>query len=64
MKKTIEVTFTPAGEFTVQTFGFKGNSCNQATKAFEEALGQVESSRHTAEFFQSETTKNQQKLGQ
>ena len=64
MKKTIEVTFTPDGKFTVQTIGFKGSSCKQTTKAFEEALGQVESSRHTAEFFQSEATKNQQHLGQ
>jgi len=64
MKKTIEVTFTPDGHFSVEARGFKGASCHQTTKAFEEALGQVESSRHTAEFFQSESNKNQQHLGQ
>ena len=65
MKKTIEVTFTPDGKFTVQTIGFKGSSCKQTTKAFEEALGQVQNPAvDTAEFFQSEATKNQQHLGQ
>jgi hypothetical protein len=64
MKKTIEVTIGPDGKFSVQAHGFKGNSCHQATKAFEEALGEVQTSRHTAEFFQVETTQNQQKLGQ
>ena len=64
MKKTIEVTFAPDGKFTVEARGFRGSSCHQATKAFEEALGEVQNSRHTGEFFQSETTKNQQKLGQ
>ncbi len=64
MKKTIEVTFAPDGQFSVQAHGFKGSSCHAATKAFEEALGEVQSTRRTAEFFQAETTKNQQKLGQ
>lgn len=64
MKKTIEVTFSPDGKFTVAAHNFTGKSCHQATKAFEEALGEVQSSHRTAEFFQAETTKNQQKLGQ
>ena len=64
MKKTIEITIGPEGQFSVEAHGFKGASCHKATKAFEEALGDIETSRHTAEFFQSETTKNQQKLGQ
>jgi len=64
MKKTIEVTIGPDGKFSVEAHGFKGTTCHAATKAFEEALGEVQSSRRTAEFFQAETTKNQQKLGQ
>jgi len=64
MKKTIEVTIGPDGKFSIETHGFRGSSCHQATKAFEEALGEVQSSRHTVEFFQPETTRNQQQLGQ
>ena len=64
MKKTIEITIGPEGQFSVEAHGFRGTSCHKATKAFEESLGDIETSRHTAEFFQAETTKNQQKLGQ
>ena len=64
MTKTIEITIGPEGQFSVEAHGFRGTSCHKATKAFEEALGNIETSRHTAEFYQPETTKNQQKLGQ
>ena len=64
MKKTIEITFSADGKFTVQARGFKGSSCHQATKALEEALGDVQSRRNTAEFYQSDAAKNQQQLGQ
>lgn len=56
MKKTIEVTIGPDGAFSVEAQGFRRSACHQATKAFEEALGEVQSSRHTVEFFQPETT--------
>ena len=64
MKKTIEITIGPEGQFSVEAHGFRGTSCHKATKAFEEALGNIETSRHTSEFYQPATTKNQQKLGQ
>ena len=64
MKKTIEVTIGPDGRFSVEAHGFRGTSCHKATKAFEESLGDIQDSRHTAEFFQAETSKNQQKLEQ
>jgi Protein of unknown function (DUF2997) len=64
MKKTIEVTIGPDRHFSVEAHGFKGSSCHDATRAFEEALGEVQTRRHKVEFFQTETTKNQQKLGQ
>ncbi len=64
MKKTIEVTIGPDGAFSVEAQGFRRSACHQATKAFEEALGELQSSRHTVEFFQPETTRNQQQLGQ
>ncbi len=64
MKKTIEITFAPDGQFSVEAHGFKGTSCHDATKAFEASLGEIKTRRHTTEYFQNETTKNQQKLGQ
>ena len=64
MKKTIEVTIEPDGKFSIQVHGFRGTSCHSATKVFEEALGDVQSRKHTAEFFQADTAKNQQQLGQ
>ena len=56
MKKTIEVTIGPDGRFSVEAHGFRGTSCHKATKAFEESLGDIQDSRHTAEFFCSRRT--------
>ena len=64
MKKTIEITIGPDGQISVETSGFKGTFCHKATKAMEEALGEVQSRKRTAEFFQTETATNQQRLGQ
>ncbi len=64
MKKTIEVTIGPDGKFSVEAYGFKGSSCHDATRTFEEALGEIQTRRRKVEFFQIETTKNQQELGQ
>ena len=63
MNKTIEITFAPSGQLTIEAHGFKG-FCHQATRDFEEALGEVQDRRRTAEFFQTENTKTQQKTGQ
>jgi hypothetical protein len=64
MRKTIEVTFSPDGKFTVEAHGFNGSSCHADTKAFEEALGEVQTRRRKAEFYQVEPNKNQQKIGE
>ena len=50
MSKTIEIIISPNGETTVQTKGFTGSSCRQATSALEKALGRVTNERTTAEF--------------
>ena len=51
--KTIEITVSPTGETTVQTNGFTGGSCRDASKFIEQALGVVTSDRKTAEFFEA-----------
>jgi hypothetical protein len=51
MPRVIEVTVSPTGETTVQTKGFGGNDCFQASKFLEEALGIKTSDRLTSEFY-------------
>lgn len=40
-KKEIIVNISKDGEIRIEAKGFKGRECLQATKPFEEALGQV-----------------------
>ena len=64
MKKTLEITIGPDGQFSLEVHGFRGATCHNASKAFEEALGEVQDRRHTVDYFQPEATKNQQRIGQ
>ena len=52
MARIIEVTVSPTGETTVQTKGYAGADCLQASKFLEQALGVVNTERKTAEFYQ------------
>jgi len=52
--KKIEVIVTPTGETTVQTSGYKGKSCQDATKQLEQALGVVTDDKKLPEFYASE----------
>ena len=58
--KTIEIIVTAHGKTTVQTLGFTGTSCRDASRFLEEALGQRTGEYRTAEFHQSEATAQQQ----
>jgi hypothetical protein len=51
---TIEVVIHPAGDVTVQTKGFTGSSCRDASRLIEQALGVVQSDQPTAEMYQSQ----------
>ena len=53
----IEVTVSPTGEVSVQTRGFAGSSCRQASAFLEKALGQVSKDRPTAEMHQTQATR-------
>ena len=53
--QTIEIIISPDGKTTVQTRGFAGPSCREASRFVEEALGQRTGERLTAEFHQSQT---------
>ena len=52
--KTIEVTVSPRGETTVETRGFTGPACRDASRALEQALGAPTAERLTAGFYQQQ----------
>jgi hypothetical protein len=62
MTKTIEIIVTPDGKTTVQTRGFVGSSCQDASRFIEQALGQRTGEKLTAEFHQAvESHRTQQR---
>ena len=61
--KTIEITVSPAGDTTVQTKGFAGPSCRDASKFVERALGEATAEKLTAEFYQPQAAAEQVKQG-
>ena len=50
--KTIEIIVSPNGQTDVQTKGFTGGECREASRFVEEALGQKIEETLTAEFHQ------------
>ncbi len=60
MTKIIEITVTAKGETSVQTRGFAGSSCRDASKFLEQALGQRLDEQLTAEFHQTATVEQSQ----
>jgi len=59
----IEVVISPQGETRVETKGFTGSSCRQASQFLEQALGTLASEKLTAEFCQQETASNRIQQG-
>ncbi len=55
MHKTIEIVIDPTGALTLQTKGFAGASCRDASKLLEQALGTIQSDTPTAEMYQPAT---------
>lgn len=53
MNRVIEVSVSPTGEVTVQTKGYAGSHCQQASKFLEGALGIALTETKTAEFYQA-----------
>ena len=49
--KTIEITVDLQGRTRVETKGFTGSSCREASKFVEEALGQKTAEQVTAGFY-------------
>lgn len=58
--KRIEILISPTGTSTIQTKGFSGASCQQASQFLEQALGMTLTTERTAEFYQSQTNEQSQ----
>ena len=63
MNRIIEITISPTGEAVVQTKGFTGSTCRDASKLIEQALGIVQSDTPTAELYQTQTIDQQLRQG-
>jgi hypothetical protein len=64
MKKIIRIIVGPKGETRIETRGFTGSECREASKFLEEALGHPVNEQLTAEFYQSQTAEEQIKQSQ
>ena len=53
--RTIEVMISPQGETQIETKGFSGSACRQASQFLEQALGVAGPETLTAEFYQGES---------
>ena len=52
--KTIEITVDPKGQSKVETKGFTGGECREASRFLEQALGTRSAETLTAEFHQGQ----------
>lgn len=59
MNRIIEVIVSPKGETSLQTRGFAGADCLQASKFLEQALGVAVKDAKTAEFYAAAATHQQ-----
>lgn len=62
MSKTIEIVIAPNGQSRVETKGFVGSECRDASRFIEQALGQQTDESLKSEFHQ--TASNQQQIRQ
>jgi len=62
--KTIEILIAPNGQSKVETKGFTGSECREASRFIEQALGLQTGEVLKAEFHQSASTQQQLQQGQ
>ena len=58
--KTIEIIVDRQGQTRLESRGFQGSACKDATRMLEKALGTVASDQPTAEFYAPLTQQTQQ----
>jgi hypothetical protein len=64
MNATIEIVVHPDGTSRLETKGFVGTACKQASEQLERALGQKTAEALTAEFYQSQSVIDSVREGQ
>jgi hypothetical protein len=57
--KTIEIIISPTGETRIETKGFSGRECQDASRFLEGALGRKTRETLTAEFWQTEEVREE-----
>jgi Protein of unknown function (DUF2997) len=57
--KTIEITVDPKGQARVETKGFSGGECREASRFVEQALGTRSAETLTAEFHTGQQTRQE-----
>ena len=56
MSQFIEIVISPNGQTKLETKGFTGQPCRDASRFLEQALGQQVGEQLTAEFYQTQPT--------
>ena len=51
-QREFEITIAPDGSVEVLVKGYKGKSCLEAMKIFEQVVGEMKSRRETSEFYE------------
>ena len=64
MTRVIEITISPTGETKLETKGFAGAGCRDATRLLESALGIRTSEQLTAEYHAQQCTHARAQEGQ
>lgn len=62
--KIIEILIAPNGQSTVETKGFTGSECRDASRFIEQAIGQSTGEVLKAEFHQAASSQQQIRQGQ
>ena len=60
MNKTIEIIISPKGETKIETHGFTGSSCSDASRFIESALGRKTAEQFKPEYFQTENLQHKE----
>ena len=56
--KTFNIVISPTGATKIETIGFSGGECREATQFLETALGKRQSERLTTEFYSAQSNAN------
>lgn len=59
----IEIIVSPAGQSRIETKGFAGSDCQDASRFLEQALGRRMSEQLTPEFYQQQHQRQQAQEG-